>query len=52
MYTVLVVNGHRYLINTMVCDLSQDYDVHRILKEYPEDAEIHFEVPTETDYSK
>ena len=49
MYTILVVNENRYLINTMVCDLSQDKDCQRILSDYPEDADIHFETPTKED---
>ena len=49
MYTILVVNGNRYLINTMVCDLSQDKACEAILREYPVDADIHFEPPTESD---
>lgn len=49
MYTILVVNENRYLINTMVCDLSQDEDCQRILSDFPDDAEIHFETPTRED---
>jgi len=49
MYTILVVNNNRYLINTMVSDLSQDKACQRILSEYPDDAEIHFETPTKED---
>lgn len=49
MYTILVVNNNRYLINTMVTDLSQDKACEEILKDYPADAEIHFEVPTKED---
>ena len=49
MYTILVVNNNRYLINTMVSDLSQDKYCQFILSDYPEDAEIHFEVPTKED---
>ena len=45
MYTILVVNNNRYLINTMVCDLSQDKACEAILKDYPADADIHFETP-------
>ena len=49
MYTILVVNENRYLINTMVSDLSQDKDCQRILSEYPEDADIYFTTPTKED---
>ena len=49
MYTILVVNNNRYLINTMVSDLSQDKACEAILREYPEDADISFEVPTKED---
>ena len=49
MYTTLVVNNDRYLINTMVCDLSQDKACETILQDYPSDADIHFEVPTKED---
>ena len=49
MYTILVVNDNRYLINTMVSDLSQDKACEAILREYPEDADISFEVPTKED---
>ena len=49
MYTILVVNENRYLINTMVCDLSQDKACQIILQDYPDDAQIHFEVPTKED---
>ena len=49
MYTILVVNNNRYLINTMVTDLSQDKACEAILQDYPEDAEIHFETPTKED---
>ena len=50
MYTILVVNNDRYLINTMVCDLSQDKACEAILQDYPTDAEIHFETPTDIDF--
>lgn len=49
MYTILVVNENRYLINTMVCDLSQNQDCERILADYPSDADVHFEIPTKED---
>ena len=49
MYTILVVNNNRYLINTMVSDLSQDKDCQRILSEYPEDADVYFTTPTKED---
>ncbi len=49
MYTVLVVNNNRYLINTMVCDLSQDKACQSILQDYPEDADIYFDTPTKED---
>ena len=49
MYTILVVNNDRYLINTMVCDLSQDKACETILQDYTSDADIHFEVPTKED---
>ena len=49
MYTILVVNGNRYLINTMVSDLSQDKDCQTILQDFPDDADIHFETPTKED---
>ena len=49
MYTILVVNDNRYLINTMVSDLSQDKACEAILREYPEDSDISFEVPTKED---
>lgn len=49
MYTILVVNENRYLINTMVSDLSQDKACETILQDYPDDAEIHFEIPTKED---
>lgn len=49
MYTILVVNNNRYLINTMVSDLSQDKACEAILREYPEDADVSFEIPTKED---
>ena len=49
MYTILVVNNNRYLINTMVTDLSQDKACEVILQDYPVDADIHFETPTKED---
>ena len=49
MYTILVVNSNRYLINTMVSDLSQDKACQAILQDYPADADIHFETPTKED---
>ena len=49
MYTILVVNENRYLINTMVSDLSQDKACQNILQDFPDDAEIHFEIPTKED---
>jgi len=49
MYTVLVVNNNRYLINTMVSDLSQDKACRQILQDFPDDAQIHFETPTKKD---
>ena len=50
MYTVLVVNENRYLINTMVIDLAQNKDCERILSEYPSDADVHFETPSLKDF--
>ena len=49
MYTILVVNENRYLINTMVSDLSQDKACQTILQDFPDDVEIHFEIPTKED---
>ena len=49
MYTILVVNGNRYLINTMVSDLAQDKDCQIILQDYPKDADIYFTTPTKED---
>ena len=49
MYTILVVNNNRYLINTMVSDLSQDKACQTILQDFSDDAEIHFETPTKED---
>jgi hypothetical protein len=49
MYAILVVNNNRYLINTMVSDLSQDKACQTILQDYPDDAQIHFEIPTKED---
>ena len=49
MYTILVVNNNRYLINTMVSDLSQDKACEAILKDYPADSEIYFDTPTKRD---
>ena len=50
MYTILVVNNNRYLINTMVCDLSQDKACEAILKEYPQDADVYFDNPKDSDF--
>lgn len=50
LFNVLIVNGHRYLINMMVADNVQDADCKRILKQYPEDAIIDWdENPTKQD---
>lgn len=49
MYTIMKVNGERYLINTMVSDLSQDKACEAILREYPEDADVSFEIPNKED---
>ena len=49
MYTILVVNNNRYLINTMVSDLSQDKACQAILQDYPADSEIYFDTPTKED---
>ncbi len=49
MYTILVVNNNRYLINTMMSDLSQDKACQAILQDFPADADIHFEIPTKED---
>ena len=35
---VLIVNGHRHLINTEVEEHVKDFECERILKQYPEDA--------------
>jgi len=35
---VLIVNGHRHLINTEVEEDVKDFECERILKGYPEDA--------------
>ena len=50
MYTIMKVNGERYLINTMVSDLSQDKACEAILRDFPEDADVSFEVPDEQDF--
>jgi hypothetical protein len=50
MYTILVVNDNRYLINTMVSELSQDKACEAILRDFPEDADVSFEVPDEEDF--
>ena len=49
MYTILVVNDNRYLINTMVSELSQDKACEAILRDFPEDADVSFEPPTKED---
>ena len=49
MYTIMKVNGERYLINTMVSDLAQDIACENILRDFPEDSDISFEVPTKED---
>jgi len=50
MYTTLVIdNQHRYLINTMMSDLSQDKACQSILQDFPDDVDIHFETPTKED---
>lgn len=47
--TTMIVNGHRYLINDTMCDKMQDENTERILKHYPADCIIEFEVPTKED---
>ena len=47
--TVMVVNGHRYLINTDMCDKAQDENTERILKHYPHDAIVEFDNVTQQD---
>ena len=49
MYTILVVNNNRYLINTMVSDLSQDKACEAILQDYPETLRYTLKTPTKED---
>ena len=47
MYTILVVNNNRYLINTE--SKAADKTCAMILKDFPKDAEVYFDKVKKTD---